>query len=234
MAMTKTSVVFFYVTPKGFIFRFMLSIHQYKKSYSGRTILQIDSLQLSPGIYWLRAENGAGKTTLFRSIAGLIPFEGNIEANGIRLRQQRKAYTTIVSFAEAEPVYPGFLSGSELLQFYLQTKGGDAKKMQYLAKCLMVESYLPCQVATYSSGMLKKLSLLLAFTGKPVWILLDEPFITLDTEAVEALQVVITQQHHSGVSFLISSHQELALKTPYHSLQIRQQTIHQQPYVAGA
>lgn len=212
----------------------MLSIRQYKKSYSGRIILQFETLQLLPGIYWLKAENGAGKTTLFRSIAGLIPFEGNIEVDGISLRQQRKAYTTIVSFSEAEPVYPGFLSGSELLQFYLQTKGGDAKKAQDMANHLSIYNYLSKQVATYSSGMLKKLSLLLAFTGKPAWILLDEPFITLDKEAIEALQVVIAQQHGSGVSFLISSHQELALQSPYQCLQIRQQTIHQQPYVAGA
>lgn len=232
--MVETFTFFIYITAKAIIFRLMLSIHQYKKAYSGRTILQIDNLQLSPGIYWLRAENGAGKTTLFRSIAGLIPFEGNIEVNGISLRHQRKAYSTIVSFAEAEPVYPGFLAGSELLQFYRQTKGGDAKKVQELAKRLAIDRSLSNQVATYSSGMLKKLSLLLAFTGKPHWILLDEPFITLDVEAVKELQVIIAQQHSSGVSFLISSHQELALQVPYHCLQIRQQTIHQQPYVAGA
>jgi len=218
----------------AFIFRAMLGLHQYKKNYSGRTILQVDHLQLSPGIYWVKGENGAGKTTLFKSIAGLIPFEGRIEVNGISLRKQRSAYTKIVSFAEAEPVYPGFLSGSELLNFYKQTKGGKTPAMQALAKSLSVEGYLPNKVATYSSGMLKKLSLLLAFTGKPAWILLDEPFITLDVDAVAALHTIIMQQHRQGVSFLISSHQALALHEPYRCLHVHQQTIHPEPYVAGA
>lgn len=212
----------------------MLCLRQFRKTYSGRTILQLDDLCLSPGLYWIRGENGAGKTTLFKSIAGLIPFEGQIEVNGINLRKNRRTYASVVSYAEAEPVYPRFLTGAELVRFYQQTKGGNEENLRLIAQWLSIDRFLSQPVATYSSGMLKKLSLLLAFAGKPEWILLDEPFITLDTEAVAALQLQITEQHREGVSFFISTHQPFTSTTNYRVLEIRHQTLYPEPHVAGA
>jgi ABC-2 type transport system ATP-binding protein len=58
--------------------------------------------------------------------------------------------------------------------------------------------------------MLKKLSLLLCFLGKPQIILLDEPLITIDTESLSILYTWIADRHrNSGTTFLLSSHQAL-------------------------
>ena len=73
-------------------------------------------------------------------------------------------------------------------------------------------------MSSYSSGMLKKLSLVLAFIGNPVLILLDEPFITLDMDAVRGLQQLIEQKQAAGVSFCISSHQDLEIRCPFSTL----------------
>ncbi len=196
-------------------------------------VLQIENLQLKAGIYWLKGENGTGKTTLLKSIAGLIPFDGNIEVDGLLLRKQRRLYTQAVSFAEAEPVYPLFLTGDELLQFYLDTKGGDKKESKSIAENLGIAPFLKNKTGTYSSGMMKKLSLLLCFTGTPKLLLLDEPFVTLDVAAVAVLRTLISERSINS-SFLISTHQELQLAVPHQTLRIHQQTIQQEPYVAGA
>jgi ABC-2 type transport system ATP-binding protein len=46
--------------------------------------------------------------------------------------------------------------------------------------------------------------------GKPKLILLDEPLITIDTASLKILYSWISEQHkQSGVSFMLSSHQEL-------------------------
>jgi ABC-2 type transport system ATP-binding protein len=207
-------------------------ISNYRKAYGPTPVLYITGLQLGRGIYWLKGGNGSGKSTLLKSVAGIIPFEGDISLNDINLRKQRMLYTKKVNFAEAEPVYPSFLTGNDLLQFYLQTKGGEPDRIQLIAGRLGMHTYLKTRVSTYSSGMLKKLSLLLAFVGEPALILLDEPFTTLDAEAVDALHHIITGYDEKGVSFLITSHHKLELTTPVTTLHIHQQTIQIDSHVA--
>ena len=185
----------------------MLSITNFKKQYAGSTepVLFINQIQLDTGIYWIKGENGSGKTSLMKSIAGLIPFDGSIAVTNFDIRENRKAYTQSVNYAEAEPQYPTFLTGKELIDFYNSTKAG--KFPEALCTQLGVDKFMHQKTATYSSGMLKKLSLVLAFIGNPTLVLLDEPLIALDVAAVEILQAAIRQYSLVGISFIITSHQ---------------------------
>jgi ABC-2 type transport system ATP-binding protein len=186
-------------------------------------VLDIPALFLDKGIYWFKGVNGAGKTTLIKSIAGLIPFEGEVLIGDFPIRQQRAEYLKIINYAEAEPLYPSFLTGNDLLNFYFNTKGGDRRSAERLINAFGMGPYLKNEVGTYSSGMAKKLSLLLAFVGHPALILLDEPFITLDADAVDFLHQHISEIYSSGVSLCISSHQPLAINEPFRTLHIHDQ-----------
>lgn len=211
----------------------MLRITHYKKTYGPAPVLQIENLELPAGLYWLKGENGSGKTTLLKSIAGLIPFDGNVDVENTSLRKQRRRYTQIVSFAEAEPVFPLFLTGNELLHFYLDTKGGEKAEAVRIAEDFGIAAFLKNKTGTYSSGMMKKLSLLLCFTGRPKLLLLDEPFVTLDVAAVAVLRRLIAERSKSA-SFLLSTHQELALDVPHQTLRIHRQTLQRETHAAGA
>jgi ABC-2 type transport system ATP-binding protein len=93
---------------------------------------------------------------------------------------------------------------------------------------LQLHNALQKPTGAYSSGMLKKLSLILAFAGNPKWILLDEPLITLDAEAVQVILQLIEQTYKSGVSFLLTSHQDVAFPNhnlPLQTLYIKDKTI---------
>lgn len=188
----------------------LLHFTNYKKTYDqgSKIVLNIPDLKLTKGIYWLKGANGSGKTSLLKSVAGLIPFDGDIFVAGINIRKQRMAYRKIVNWSEAEPVYPDFLTGNDLIAFYQATKGGAASHIKELIKGIGIEEYLNQKTGSYSSGMTKKLSLLLAFIGEPKLILLDEPLITLDAQTVTVIQKMIRQYAESGVSFLVSSHQQ--------------------------
>ena len=209
----------------------MLSIINFIKKYPGNPtpVLSIRECILTEGIYWLKGENGSGKTSLMKSVAGLIPFEGDIAVNGLHIHKDRMNYTRIVNYSEAEPVYPPFLTGKELIDFYKATKGGDFPSA--LMSGLGVEHFMHQKTATYSSGMLKKLSLLLSFIGKPKLILLDEPLIALDVAAVEVLQSAIMDYSKMGVSFLITSHQLLnsELLTGSTTLLVKDNTLQKEP-----
>ncbi|MCW3463698.1 ABC transporter ATP-binding protein [Chitinophaga nivalis] len=188
----------------------VIALHGVKKSYQDTPVLDIARLELASGIYWLQGENGAGKTTCMKVMAGLIPFKGEIILQGaVSSRQHPVRFRRLINYAEAEPLYPAFLTGRDLLELYLNTKGGDRENIRQISEQLGVHNFVNNPVSSYSSGMLKKLSLLLAFTGNPVLILLDEPLITIDTQALEVLYELIRSFRKKGVTFCITSHQPL-------------------------
>ena len=188
----------------------MIEFSAFEKYYNGRRIVSAD-VELPHSVYWLQGHNGCGKTTLINCVAGLIPFKGQIAVNGITITKDPVAYRRIVNYAEAEPGYPGFLTGQELLDFYLEAKGGDILIAKRLIADLRIGSYIRDKIGTYSSGMLKRLSLALAFIGMPRLILLDEPLITLDQASNTSIGEIIKDRYNQGTSFLITSHQALPL-----------------------
>ncbi|RZK30456.1 MAG: ABC transporter ATP-binding protein, partial [Hymenobacter sp.] len=181
-------------------------------SYQGRAVLRIDSFTFSPGTYWIQGANGSGKSTLLKAIAGVTPFEGNILLAGqLSVKKQAVAYRRLVNFAEAEPLFPEFLTGRELIHLFRSAKNGPPHQEDFYLEGLQMTAYVHEPVGTYSSGMLKKLSLVLAFLGQPTCIVLDEPLTTLDAAAIPVLcSWMASQQAQQGTSFLLSSHQPFA------------------------
>jgi len=188
----------------------MLEIENFKKSYGSHLVLEIVDAQFAPGIYWLKGKNGSGKSSLLRCIAGAASHRGNIRLRGISLRENPMAYRRQVNFAEAEPMYPEFLTGSELVAMFEQAKGNGSFPSSRLLAEMEMEGYIESPIGSYSSGMLKKLSLVLAFLGDPKWILLDEPLNTLDLNSLNTLYEWISRStDENGTGFLLSSHQQL-------------------------
>lgn len=190
----------------------MLQLTNFSKFYRGRAVLRIDSFAFSPGTYWIQGANGSGKSTLLKAIAGITPFEGDVLLAGqLSVKNQAVAYRRLVNFAEAEPVFPAFLTGRELIDLFRTAKNGPPRQEDFYLESLHMTSYVHEPVGTYSSGMLKKLALVLAFLGQPTCIVLDEPLTTLDAAAVPVLCAWIARQHaQQGTSFLLSSHQAFA------------------------
>jgi ABC-2 type transport system ATP-binding protein len=189
----------------------MLQFQNFTKSYGNYPALKIENLQLQAGIYWIKGVNGSGKSTLLKSIAGILAFDGDILIdNTISIKKQPVAYRKLVNFAEAEPVFPDFLTGSEMIALFADAKDAPTGQEEHYIKSMGMQSFVERPVGTYSSGMMKKLSLLLAFLGKPKLILLDEPLITIDMASLAVLNTWIRERREQeGSSFLLSSHQIL-------------------------
>mgnify|MGYP000223679219 CR=1 FL=1 len=205
----------------------MIKFLDYQKSYGSNPVLDIERLNLTSGIYWLRGENGSGKSTLLKSIAGIIPFKGNIILNDTYdIKRQAISYRKLVNFSEAEPIFPEFLSGRDLIKLFSTAKNAPKGQHQELVEEMEMGSYLHPPIGNYSSGMIKKLSLLLSFLGHPKLILLDEPLITLDAPSQLALNKWVNQSHRKhGVDFILSSHQTPDNIQLTKSLQISSQAV---------
>ncbi|QEM03969.1 ABC transporter ATP-binding protein [Mucilaginibacter rubeus] len=189
----------------------MLQFQNFTKSYGNYPALKIENLNLETGIYWIKGINGSGKSTLLKSIAGILAFDGDIMLEErISIKKQPVAYRKLVNFAEAEPVFPDFLTGTEMVRLFADAKDAPAGQEDRYIKSMGMQSFVDRPVGTYSSGMMKKLSLLLAFLGKPKLILLDEPLITIDTASLATLNSWIRERYEQeGTGFLLSSHQIL-------------------------
>nr|WP_068892380.1 ABC transporter ATP-binding protein [Pedobacter panaciterrae] len=206
----------------------MLYFNNFRKSYGQNPILEVTNLTIKPGLYWIKGINGSGKSTLLKSIGGFLFFDGEILLNNVSVKKNGVAYRKMVNFADAEPVYPEFLTGWEMIALFAKAKQATPGQELPFIESMKMEGYLSNAIGSYSSGMLKKLSLVLAFLGRPKVILLDEPLITIDPESLIILcQWILKKHHEEDTTFLLSSHQplneELLIKA--HVLLVDKQTL---------
>ncbi|HEX8332403.1 MAG TPA: ATP-binding cassette domain-containing protein [Segetibacter sp.] len=188
----------------------MLHFKNVKKYYSSFLALDIPDLTIGHGLWWLQGENGSGKTTFLKMIAGLHPFIGDLYVDDIySIKKHRLPFIRSINYAEAEPLYPPFLTAKDLITLYCKTKKGSIDEAAEMLQQLHVFHAYEKQLGTYSSGMIKKLSLVLAFIGNPKFILLDEPLITIDVLALEVICNIIKDKFEHGISFIITSHQQV-------------------------
>jgi ABC-2 type transport system ATP-binding protein len=189
----------------------MLQFVNYKKAYGSFPALKVPDLKIERGIYWIKGVNGSGKSTLLKSVAGILAFDGDIVLDGdISIKKQPVEFRKLVNFSEAEPLFPEFLTGAEMISLFAGAKDAPKGQEAKYIESMGIQTYMDRPIGSYSSGMLKKLSLVLAFLGNPKLILLDEPLITIDTAALKILYSWISEQsRENGVSFMLSSHQAL-------------------------
>lgn len=141
-------------------------------------------------------------------IAGLHPFSGDILVANHSIKKNRMDFLRRVNYAEAEPLYPPFLTAKNMVELYCSTMKSKVQDTCQLLETLHIMDAYNKPLGAWSSGMTKKLSLALAFVGGPEWILLDEPLITVDVEAVAIIGELINTYHaKKGVSFILTSHQ---------------------------
>ena len=207
----------------------LLHLRNIRKYYGSYTALQIPSLDISAGIHWLQGVNGSGKTTLLKVLAGLLPFEGDVFlSENVSLKKNPVMYRRLVNYAEAEPVYPSFLTGKDLVKLFVRTKNGNWQQANDLIDWLSGGTFIDHPIGTYSSGMMKKLSLILAFIGSAKVILLDEPLVTMDDASVEKIYSLIEKyRRERETTFLLTSHQHFETSKIQISAQwlVKDQTI---------
>ncbi len=204
----------------------MLIIQNLKKEYGSHLILSVPDLKFETGLFWVKGANGSGKSTLLKIVAGMIPFEGEAEIDSVNLRKQSTDYRRLVNYAEAEPLYPSFLTGLDLISFFSTTRKAKKEEVDQLIQKFSIDSFIRNPIGTYSSGMVKKLSLVLAFIGQPKYILLDEPLVTIDKDTVPILYDLIQEYSARGLSFIFTSHQAFDIPSlPAKELVVKDQQV---------
>ena len=99
----------------------------------------------------------------------------NLDGRGVK----SSAYKLKVNYSQSTPAFPDFLSGRDMIDLFARLKRADLNQPDELINLFNVSSFINSSIETYSSGMLKKVSIVIAFLGNPDWIILDEPLLHL-------------------------------------------------------
>jgi len=191
----------------------MINIKDLSKIYSGKTVLNISSLEIAKGsCFGLVGNNGAGKTTLFSLLLDLVePTSGDILNQGIKVSKDESWKAKTSAFIDSSFII-GYLTPEEYFEFIAELRGVKNETLKdwleqfssfFKDEILNQKKY----IRDLSKGNQKKVGITASFIGSPELVILDEPFSNLDPSSQILLKKLIQEfVKNDQTTFLISSH----------------------------
>lgn len=181
---------------------------QYHQFYANDHV----TLRINKGdIYGFIGVNGAGKTTFMKMICDLIkPTEGKYtlmgESSAKGLANARRKMGVLIE-------HPAFYTDMTALQnleiqgCYKGYKPRQEKENYYdiLERVGLAEAYNE-KVRCFSMGMKQRLGLALCLVGDPDFIILDEPYVSLDPVGINDFRNILLELNQKRVTILFSCH----------------------------
>ena len=142
----------------------------------------------------ISGENGSGKSTLIRIILGITKQTKGILENH---------FSKDIAYLGHKNAIKDYLTLEDnLLLMGLQ----DHKGLKKFLEILNLNKYQDVIVANLSFGQQKKLALLRIFLNNSDLIVLDEPFVGLDTETQKILSQFLNNELDKNKSIIYTSH----------------------------
>lgn len=175
------------------------------RRYGSVTAVDDVSLSIDPGtILGLLGPNGAGKTTVISLLQGLRrPTSGSVRLFGGN-PQDAHSRSRLGSTPQ-ETALPPTLRVGEVIDFVGRHFDGPLSRGE-LADEFGLTDLLRRQTGALSGGQKRRLSVALAFVGRPRLVLLDEPTTGLDVDARRTLWDALRRQHDAGATVVVTSH----------------------------
>jgi ABC-type multidrug transport system ATPase subunit len=171
------------------------------------------NLQFSPGlIYGIIGYNGAGKTTLLRCIEGLyLPTSGSVSYGNIKTTNQKDFHIIRkrIAFLPTEDYLYKRLTCMDniILATILRTgKNKILKETQELIKYFEADSFLHKMFKDCSTGMRKKIQLIVSLIGEIDTIIWDEPNDGLDIVTNIKIKNLLNYYKGKNITILFSCH----------------------------
>lgn len=195
-----------------------LELRNISVTLSDKKILRSINLKVEDGEFIsLLGASGCGKSTLLKTIAGLIDQdEGSVVLGGnvIDKTPAHKRRTVIV-FQDLR-LFP-HMTVAENISFPLKMlgidKNGCRKEAINLLEKVKLEGYEDKHVNKMSGGQVQRVALARALAAKPVVLLLDESFSSLDINLRKDMQELVLelQREYRITTILVTHDQEEAL-----------------------
>ncbi|HPC85097.1 MAG TPA: ABC transporter ATP-binding protein [Smithellaceae bacterium] len=179
-----------------------------------KTTLAVNRLSLDVAageIYGFIGPNGAGKTTTIRMMGGIIePTGGKILIGGIDVSRDPVGAKKIIGFVPDRPFLYEKLTGMEFMKFIADLYRLDLRAFSRRSLELLEQfALLPWKdeiIEAYSHGMKQRLIIAAALLHDPRVMIIDEPMVGLDPEAVRMVRDILKGLASQNVTIFVSTH----------------------------
>lgn len=191
-----------------------ITIENVTKVIKGITVIKDVSLTLQSGtVYGLRGVNGSGKTMLMRLIAGLIrPTKGTITIDGKELGKDITFPPDIGLLIENPAFIDNYTALQNLKLLANIHRVVDENRIREVIRQVGLEPDDKRKYKQFSLGMKQRLGIAGAVLENPQLILIDEPTNALDTDGIEMVRNLITEQKERGALIVLACHDFSVLK----------------------
>ncbi|MCS7094825.1 MAG: ABC transporter ATP-binding protein [Thaumarchaeota archaeon] len=191
----------------------MVKIASLVKAYSdGGRVGPITLSVKNSEVYGLVGPNGSGKTTTLRAMLGLLtPTSGSVEVFGVDPFSEPKKVNARVGYSPEIPTFPPFFTARKLLEVTCKLKGMNAQETKREVERVLdltgLVNHAERKVASFSKGMVQRLSIGQALVGDPELLVLDEPMLGVDPVGRVHMREVLIEQRKEGKTIVFSSHE---------------------------
>ncbi len=190
----------------------LYDLHNIKREFKGRTVLDIPELSIQRGkIYTLIGPNGAGKTTLLNLLAFLDKQnEGTLQFTGEKVTSSPKHLTALRRRVVLLDQYPILFTGPvwKNIEYGLKIRkvpsAARRKKVDEVLDLVGMQSFYKADAHKLSGGETKRIALARALAVDPEVLLCDEPGANVDKENQEIILSIlrhINKVHSTSVIF---------------------------------
>jgi len=184
----------------------MLEIKGLSGGYNDLIVVRDISLDVSEGeTVSVTGRNGVGKTTLMRLLSGSLPCSGgvvNFLGTDMINLAEHKRFALGISYAPQERIIFDDLSVEDNLTLHYQDT--DLNRYDnYFEKFPRLRDRLKQRAGTLSGGEKKLLSFTRAVAEPTRLVLLDEPTEGVQSDNIELMAQIISDEKNKGRGFLI-------------------------------
>ena len=186
-----------------------IRISNLNKRFGNTEVLRNLNLSVtSNSIHGLIGLNGSGKTTTIECLLGLQPFQtGSIKICATSPDRVHTLEGRVAAVFDTPNIYPN-LTVRQNLEYVKRIIRRPKRNIGEVQELLGITRYKDYKSKKLSFGNKRRLSIAQALLGGPELVVFDEPFNGLDAQGVEdVLEIVRTENHEFGTTFLLASHQ---------------------------